>query len=222
MPALTWDTAADKLYETGISQMALYQLSNGAYTNGVAWNGVTAFTESPSGAEATAVYADNIKYLNLMSIEEFGATLECIQYPPEFNQNLGVWSSASYPGITVSQQGHKTFGLAYKTKIGKDDVGNDFGYKIHLVYGCLAAPTEKAYATVNDSPENMTFSFTLTTTPVKVTGYKDIAHLEIDSRAFTSTSAKAKLAAFEKTLFGDTAVTPSLPLPDAVKTALTV
>ena len=221
MPKLTWDAAADRLYETGISNMTLYPISSGAYPVGYAFNGVTAFTESPSGAEASPVYADNIKYLNLMSVEEFGATLEAIQWPKEFNQCLGI--ATPFPGVTVGQQAHKTFGLAYKTIIGSNEDGNDHDYIIHLVYGCFAAPTEKAYATINESPENMTFSWTLTTTPVPVTGYKDIAHLEITASKANAT----KLAAFEEILWGrdvSTGVTPlvpRLPLPNEVKTLLT-
>lgn len=223
MAALVWDKADERFYETGISNMTLYVMSNGEYGDGVAWNGVTAFTESPSGAEATAVYADNIKYLNLMSAEEFGATIEAIQYPAEFNACMGV--ALPKPGVYLSQQGHKTFGLAYKTLIGSNDDGNDHSYKIHLIYGCFAAPTEKAYATINDSPENMTFSWTITTTPVEVTGFKPIAHLEIDARY----ADPDKLADFEDILWGRdadvehsiSAITASLPLPDDVKDYLT-
>ena len=215
MAALTWDATDERFYETGISNMALYVMGSSGYETGVAWNGVTAFTESPSGAEATAVYADNIKYLNLMSVEEFGATIEAIQYPTEFNACIGI--AKPKPGVYISQQAHKTFGLAYKTLIGSNDDGNDHSYKIHLVYGCFAAPTEKAYATVNDSPENMTFSWSITTTPVDVTGYKPIAHLEIDARY----ADPDKLADFEKELWGDATHTPTLFLPDDVKDKLT-
>ena len=223
MALLKWDEADKRFYETGISQMTLYPMSNGAYGNGVAWNGVTAFTESPSGAEATAVYADNIKYLNLISAEEFGATIEAIQYPVEFNGCMGV--AIPKPGVYISQQGHKSFGLSYKTNIGSNEDGDSHSYKIHLVYGAYAAPTEKAYATVNDSPENMTFSWTLTTTPVEVTGFKPIAHLEIDARY----ADPDKLKDFEEILWGRdadveqgiTALTASLPLPDDVKGYLT-
>lgn len=223
MAALTWDAESTRLYETGISNMTLYPFSGGAYQTGVAWNGVTAFTESPSGAEATAVYADNIKYLNLMSVEEFGATLEAIQYPVEFEQCMGI--ARPKPGVMISQQAHKTFGLAYKTLIGSNSDGTDHSYKIHLVYGCFAAPTEKAYATVNDSPENMTFSWSITTTPVEVTGFKPIAHLEIDA----SKADPDKLATFEEKLWGRdadvehsiTALNPTFMLPDTVKSELT-
>lgn len=223
MAALTWDTEATRLYETGISNMTLYVYSGGSYQTGVAWNGVTAFTESPSGAEATAVYADNIKYLNLMSVEEFGATIEAIQYPTEFETCMGI--ARPKPGVVLGQQAHKLFGLAYKTLIGSNQDGNDHSYKIHLVYGCFAAPTEKAYATVNDSPENMTFSWSITTTPVDVTGYKPIAHLEIDA----SKADPDCLKDFEEHLWGRdadvehsiSALTPTFYLPDDVKDFLT-
>jgi len=223
MALLKWDETDKRFYETGISNLTLYVTSNGEYGAGVAWNGVTAFTESPSGAEVTAVYADNIKYLNLVSAEEFGATIEAIQYPVEFNDCMGI--AIPKPGVYISQQAHKPFGLAYKTLIGSNEDGDSHSYKIHLVYGCYATPSEKAYTTVNDSPENMTFSWTLTTTPVEVTGYKPIAHLEIDARY----ADPDKLKDFEDILWGRdadaehgiTALTASLPLPDDVKGYLT-
>ena len=165
MSRLTWDNAGERYYETGVKQGVLYPIqSDGKYSLGVAWNGLTAVTESPSGAEATALYADDIKYLNLISNEEFGATIEAYTYPDEFAECDG--SAALADGVMLGQQKRKTFGLCYKTTVGNDVDGNDYGYKLHLIYGCLAAPSEKAYATINDSPEAITFSWEVSTTPV--------------------------------------------------------
>lgn len=195
--AVEWDATGEHLYETGIDRGMLYPINaSGAYTPGVAWNGLTAVTESPSGAEATKLYADNIKYLNLYSAEEFGATIEAYTYPKEFEACDGSADIAT--GVAIGQQSRKTFGLAYRTKIGNDVDGNDHGYKIHLIYGCMASPSEKAFQTINDSPEAITFSWEVSTTPVNVTGFKPTASITIDS---TKVDAD-KLAAFEKTIYG--------------------
>ena len=215
MAKLIWDATGERLYETGVKQGVLYIPTDGVYSKGVAWNGLTAVTESPSGAEATALYADDIKYLNLMSNEEFGATIEAYTYPEEFAECDG--SASLVAGVKIGQQSRKTFGLCYRTTLGNDVEGNDFGYKLHLVYGALAAPSEKAYATINDSPEAITFSWEVTTTPVAVTGYKPTAHIEIDS-----TVADAdKLAALEAILYGSEDSEPRMPLPDEIKTLMT-
>lgn len=209
MSKLVWDQTGERLYETGVSKGVLYPYSNNKYNTGVAWNGLTGVTESPSGAEATALYADNIKYLNLMSAEEFGATIEAYTYPDEFGQCNGEGEIAQ--GVTVGQQKRTPFGMSYQTKIG-DDTDPDKGYKIHLIYGAQAAPSEKAYATVNDSPEAITFSWEVTTTPVEVPGMKPTASLTIDSTKVD----KAKLAELEKILYGDVNTEPRLPLPQEV------
>ena len=209
MSKLVWDQTGDRQYETGVSKGVLYPYSNNKYNTGVAWNGLTGVTESPSGAEATALYADNIKYLNLMSAEEFGGTIEAYTYPDEFGQCNGEGEIAQ--GVTVGQQKRSPFGMSYQTKIG-DDTDPDKGYKIHLIYGAQAAPSEKAYATVNDSPEAITFSWEVTTTPVEVPGMKPTASLTIDS----TKADKAKLAELEKILYGDTTTEPRLPLPSEI------
>lgn len=209
MPKLIWDKSGDRFYETGVSKGVLYPLSGTAYTKGVAWNGLTAVTESPSGAEATPLYADNIKYLNLVSAEEFGATVEAYTYPDEFAACNGEAQLAT--GVSIGQQPRQTFGMAYQTKIG-NDVNSELGYKIHIIYGALAAPSEKAYATVNDSPEAITFSWELTTTPVEVTGFKPTAYVVIDS---TKVDAE-KLALLEAKLYGTDSEEASLPLPDEI------
>lgn len=210
---LEWDKTGERMYETGVSKGVLYPLSEGAYNKGVAWNGLTAVTESPSGAEATPLYADNIKYLNLMSTEEFGATVEAYTYPDEFAACNGEASLAE--GVTIGQQKRTTFGMAYQTKVG-NDLDPEAGYKIHLIYGALAAPSEKAYATVNDSPEAITFSWELTTTPVEVTGFKPTASLVIDS---TKVEA-SKLAALEAVLYGSESEEARLPLPNEILTLI--
>lgn len=211
MTKLKWDQTGERLYETGVSKGVLYPLVSGAYPKGVAWNGLTAVNENPSGAEPTPLYADNIKYLNLMSAEEFGATIEAYMYPDEFSECNG--EAELTEGVAIGQQARKLFGLSYQTKIGSDQ-NNDLGYKIHLIYGALAAPSEKAYATVNDSPEAITFSWEISTTPVEVTGFKPTASLVIDSTKV----APEKLAAFEKILYGDEQTEARLPLPDEVVT----
>lgn len=216
MAALTWDDTGDRIYETGIKKGVLYpQSAQGTYPTGVAWNGLTGVKESPSGAEPTPIYADDIKYLSIMSAEEFGATIEAYTYPDEFAACDG--SASLTEGVTIGQQARQTFGLSYRTTLGNDVVGDAYGYKIHLIYGALAAPSEKDYATINDSPEAMTMSWDVTTTPVAVTGFKPTASITIDSTKVDAT----KLAAFEKILYGDTSAA-RLPLPDEVKTLLAI
>lgn len=214
MSKLVWDKTGERLYETGVKQGVLYPMdAKGTYPKGVPWNGLTNVTESPSGAEATALYADDIKYLNLMSNEEFGGTIEAYTYPDEFAECDGSASIAT--GVYIGQQARKTFGFCYRTTIGNDVESNAHGYKLHLVYGALASPSEKAYATINDSPEAITFSWEFSTTPVNVTGFKPTACLTIDS---TKVDAE-KLAALEKILYGDDAddtAVARLPLPDEV------
>ena len=216
MTKLVWDETGKRLYETGVKMGVLYvQGEGGAYKKGVAWNGLTAVTESPSGAEANPMSADDVKYLNLFSAEEFGATIEAYTYPEEFEQCDGSESIST--GVTIGQQERKQFGLCYRTTLGNDTDGNDHGYKIHLIYGAKASPSEKAYATINDSPEAITFSWELSTTPVSVTGYKPTANLVIDSTKVD----KEKLAKLEAMLYGDTSSEPTLPLPDKVVEILT-
>jgi hypothetical protein len=217
MPKLIWDKAGEKLYETGVRNGVLYpQDATGAYPAGVAWNGLTAVTESPSGAESNPLYADDIKYLNLMSAEEFGATIEAYTYPDEFAQCDG--SAELVAGVMIGQQSRKPFGLCYRTTIGNDTEGEAHGYKLHLIYGATASPSEKGYQTVNDSPEAITFSWEVSTTPVPVPGFKPTASLVVDS---TKTDA-AKLAALEAILFGGSApeTTAHLPLPDEIATLM--
>ena len=216
MAVLTWDATGEHFYETGVRKGVLYvQNSNGTYGTGVAWNGLTAVTESPSGAEPTPIYADDIKYLNLYSVEEFGATIEAYTYPDEFAQCDG--SESPVAGMSIGQQSRKSFGFCYRTALGNDVAAEDYGYKLHILYGCKASPAEKSYQTINDSPEAITFSWEITTTPVDVSGYKPTACVIIDS---TKCDA-AKLAALEATLYGSANGDPTLPLPDAIKTALT-
>ena len=208
---LTWDQTGERLYETGVKRGVLYpQGEGGVYPKGYAWNGLTGVTESPSGAEANPLWADDIKYLNLMSAEDFGATVEAYTYPDEFEECDG--SAEIAPGVTIGQQKRKAFGMAYTTAIGNDVDGSDHGYKIHLIYGAMAAPSERAYATMNDSPEAITFSWELTTTPVNVAGFKPTAHLEINS---TKVDAD-KLAALEAILYGTESEEARLPLPDEI------
>jgi len=211
MPKIVWDKTGERIYETGVDHGVLYPMgASGAYDKGVAWNGLISVTESPSGAEATPLYADNIKYLNLMSAEEFGATIEAYTYPDEFAMCDGSAEVAT--GVMIGQQARRAFGLCYRTAIGNDVNGNDHGYKLHLIYGALAAPSEKGYQTINDSPEAITFSWEVSTTPVEVPGFKPTASLTVDS---TKVAAE-KLAALEAILFGSEAEEARLPLPAEV------
>lgn len=215
MSMLEWDKTGERYYETGVDRGVLFPMdTSGAYAAGVAWNGISAVTESPSGAEASPVYADNIKYLNLMSAEDFGCSIEAYTYPDEFEACNGAAEIA--PGVVIGQQTRKGFGFAYRTLIGNDVEGTEHGYKIHLVYGAMASPSEKAYSTVNDSPEAMALSWDITTTPVNVTGFKPTAHVEIDSR----TTDPEKLAAFEAILYGADETESRLPLPDEIATLM--
>ena len=215
MPKLTWDNTGERIFETGVKQGVLYPIqSDGKYTKGVAWNGRTAVTESPSGAEATALYADDIKYVNLLSNEEFGATIEAYTYPDEFAECDGSAELAT--GVMIGQQKRKIFGLCYRTTIGNDVEGNDYGYKLHLVYGCLAAPSEKGYSTINDNPDAITFSWEVSTTPVNVEGFKPTSQITIDSTKADPT----KLAALEAVLYGGAETEAKLPLPDEVATLM--
>lgn len=218
MAKLVWDKTGDRLYETGVKNGVLYIPTAGVYSKGVAWNGLTAVTESPSGAEPTALYADDTKYLSLMSTEEFGATIEAYTYPDEFAACDG--SAELADGVMIGQQKRSTFGLCYKTTVGNDTEGNEHGYKLHIIYGALAKPSERAYATINDSPEAITFSWEITTTPVNVTGAKPTASIVIDS----TKADPSKLAALEDILYGkdgEPASEPRLPLPDEIKSLMT-
>lgn len=220
MAKLVWDVVGDRTYETGVDHCVLYPVSsNGAYPSGIAWSGVTSISESPSGADANKQYADNINYITLYSVEELGASIEAFTYPEEFEACDGTASLIT--GVTIGQQPRQGFGLAYRTKIGNDTVGEDYGYKIHLLYGCRASPSDRGYETINDSPEAITFSWEITTTPVNVTGKKPTALVTIDSRDFTSTAAAAKLAEFEAVIYGSENTDARLPLPDEVITLLT-
>jgi hypothetical protein len=223
MAKIVWDKTGEHFYETGVKNCVLYIPTEGVYSKGVAWNGITAITESPSGAEATALYADDIKYLNLYSVEEFGATIEAYTYPDEFAECDG--SAELVAGVKIGQQARKPFGLCYRTTIGNDTDGNDHGYKLHIIYGAMASPSEKSYNTINDSPEAVTFSWELTTTPVNVAGAKPTASITIDSTKVD----EQKLAALEEVLYGKDgtgsdhtgATEPRLPLPDEIKTIMT-
>ena len=214
MPKLEWDKSGEKLYETGVKNCALYVFRNNAYDKGIAWNGITGITESPSGAEASALYADDIKYLNLISNEDFGATLEAYTYPKEFEECDGTAEISK--GVSIGQQNRKTFGLVYKTTLGNDVDGNSHGYKIHVIYGCLAAPSEKAYASINDSPEAITFSWELSTTPVEVNGFKPTSTITIDS---TKIDAE-KLKKLEDKLYGSETGEATLLLPNEIMALL--
>lgn len=215
MAKLVWDATGQHLYETGVDHVVLYKLdAQNAYSSGYAWNGVSAINESPSGADSNPIYADNIKYLDLRSAEEFGATIECYTYPDEFAECNGEAMPAS--GIVLGQQTRKTFGLSYRTLIGNDVKGNDYGYKLHLIYGCTASPSEKNYQTVNDSPEAGSFSFEVTTVPVAVPGYKNTALIVIDSTKFSAATMKS----LEDLLYGTENATAALPSPETVLTTL--
>lgn len=216
MAIISWDQVGDRIFETGVDHGVLYLPNNsGVYDTGFAWNGLVTVTESPSGAESSPQYADNIKYLNLTSSEDFGATIEAFTYPDEFAVCDGTAAPAE--GVYIGQQRRKTFGLSYRTRVGNDLDGTDHGYKLHLVYGALAAPSEKAYGTINESPEAITFSWELTTTPVAVgtingVEYKPTASLVVDSTKVVA----ADLAALETILYGAAATQPRLPLPSEV------
>lgn len=214
MSKLVWDVVGERNYETGVSKGVLYPMVSGAYPKGVAWSGLTTVTETASGAEATPLYADNIKYLNLMSVEELGGTIEAYTAPDEFGACDGT--AELTPGVSIGQQPRQTFGLAYQTILGNDTENNNHGYKIHLVYGALASPTERSYATVNDSPEAMTMSWEFSTTPVSVTGFEPTSLVVIDS---TKVDAE-KLAAFEAIIYGSEDQEARLPLPNEVATLL--
>lgn len=220
MSRIVWDKTGDRFYETGVEKGVLYPYADGAYNKGVAWNGLTAVTESPSGGEATALWADNIKYLNIMSTEELGATIEAYTYPDEFKACNGETEISA--GVTIGQQSRSMFGLSYVTKIGNDTDGQDHGYKIHLIYGAMAAPSEKAYETTDDSVEAMTFSWEISTTPVEVTTgkFKPTASVTIDSTKVKTDELKK----LEDILYGKDdgeAIEPRLPLPDELATIFT-
>lgn len=215
MARLVWDNAGERLFETGVKNGVLYvQDEDGTYMDGVVWNGLTAITESPSGADETPLYADDIKYVVFYSNEEFGATIEAYTYPEEFEQCDG--SAQLGAGVTVGQQARRSFGLVYKTAIGNDIQGQDLGYKIHIIYGAKAAPSEKAYATINDSPEAITFSWELSTVPVNVAGLKPTSTVVIDSTKCNSET----LAIIEDKLFGSDEEEAQLLLPDEIKALL--
>lgn len=217
MSKLVWDETGEKIYETGVSNLALYVYGTDGYGNGVAWNGVTSISETPAGAEVTPVYADNTKYLNMTSLETFGGTIEAYMYPDEFKACDG---SVNIGGMNLGQQKRKTFGLAYKTIKGNDTEGEGYGYKLHLVYGCLASPSSRSYSTTNESPEAITFSWEFSTTPVNVTingtEYKPTSIVTIDSDDFATPEKQAKLKALEDVLFGTESKEPKLPTPSEV------
>ena len=216
MSKIVWDAIGEHTFETGVRNGVLYlKNAEGAYNTGVAWNGLTSVSESPEGAEATDLYADDIKYLTLMSAENFKATIEAYTYPVEFEECDGSATIAN--GVVIGQQSRKPFGLCYRTAIGNDTDGNEHGYKLHIVYGCQASPSEKQYSTINDSPEAITFSWEVNTTPVNVTGKKPTATLIIDS----TKADKAKLTALEAILYGSESTEPRLPLPDEIATLMT-
>ena len=215
MSKIVWDAVGDHIFETGVRNGVLYlKDAQGAYNTGVAWNGLTSVSESPEGAEPTDLYADDIKYLSLMSAENFKATIEAYTYPVEFEECDG--SATIAKGVVIGQQSRKPFGLCYRTSIGNDTDGNEHGYKLHIVYGCLASPSEKQYSTINDSPEAITFSWEVNTTPVNVNGKKPTATLIIDS----TKADKSKLTALEAILYGSEQDEPRLPLPDEIVTLM--
>lgn len=214
---LVWDAVGERLFETGVKQCVLYPIDkvSGTYNKGVAWNGVTSVSESPSGAEATDLYADDAKYLSLLSAETFGCTVEAYTYPEEFEACDGTAQLTA--GVTIGQQARSVFGLCYRTTVGNDVDGNDHGYKLHIIYGCKATPSEKSYSSINDSPEAITFSWTVNTTPVSVEGFKPTASLVIDSTKVD----KAKLSKLEDVLYGSESADPRLPLPNEIVGILT-
>jgi hypothetical protein len=212
MAVLTWDNVGERYYETGVDRGVLYIPTGGVYSMGYAWNGLVSVTESPSGAEPNAQYADNIKYLNLLSVEGFGGTIEAFTYPPEFAACDGT--TIQNAGVVVGQQSRQVFGLSYRTRLGNDALGDDYGYKLHLVYGCLASPSEKAYSTINDSPEPITFSWEFSSTPVAVTGLKPTSVVTVDTTKITG----GQLTTLTNALWGTAGTSPRLPLPDEVIT----
>lgn len=214
MSKLIWDATGERYYETGVKNGVLYVMEAGKYGNGVAWNGLTAVTESPSGAEATPLYADDIKYLNLMSAEEFGGTIEAYMYPDEFKACNGEAELAA--GVSIGQQSRKVFGFCYRTVLGNDTDNNEHGYKLHIIYGAQASVSEKAYSTINESPEPLTFSWEFTTTPVEVNGFKPTSIVTIDSTKVD----KSKLEALEAKLYGSESEEPSLPMPNEIATMM--
>ena len=223
MAKLVWDQAGERTYETGVSECALYVASSGTYPAGVAWNGLTGVTESPSGAEETPLYANNSKYLSMRSAEELGGTIEAYTYPDEWAQCDG--SASLTTGVHVGQQARKTFGLAYKTVVGNDSDGEAYGYKLHLIYGATASPSERAYATINDSPEAITFSWEFQTTPVEIPSsvgdFKKTSCITIDTTELTSGKENANLKALEEILYGTQSATARLPLPQDVYSIMT-
>lgn len=216
MSKIVWDATTERLFETGVDHAVLYPMSDiGAYTNGVAWNGIVSISENPSGAEANPQYADNIKYLNLLSAEDYGSTIECFTYPPEFNECNGIAEVA--PGGYIGQQSRRSFGLCYRTLIGNDVKGQDYGYKLHMIYNATASPSEQTHDTVNESPEAETMSFEISTTPITVTGRKPTATFVVDSTRVDSDA----LARLEAILYGTDNTQPRLPLPDEIISILT-
>ena len=219
MSKIVWDELGSHLFETGVDHCVLYPVgANGAYPEGVAWNGITGVTQSPSGADETKLWADNIKYVSLRAAEEFGGTIEAYTYPDEFAECDG--SATVVAGLRAGQQPRKAFGLAYRTLIGNDTELDSHGYMLHLVYGATCSPSQRSYATKNDSPEAITFSWEFSTNPVNFTGFKPTSYMEIDSTKFTSETDKAKLKALEDKLFGTDKDEAYLPLPDEVATTL--
>jgi uncharacterized repeat protein (TIGR02543 family) len=218
--ALVWDELGEKLYETGVDHGVLYPFNSttNQYDEGFAWNGLTAVNETPSGAEANDLYADNIKYLSLYSAEKLEATIEAYQSPKEFDECDG--SASLTTGVKLYQQNRKSFGFVFRSKVGNDTEGDEYGYKLHLLYGCKASPSERGYSTVNESPEAITFSWSISTTPVNVSGFKPTSLITVDSRDFNTEELRAKLAALEAVLFGSSAADARLPLPDEVKSIL--
>lgn len=214
MSKIVWDAIGERLYETGVDHGVLYPYKDGKYEGGVAWNGITSITENKSGAETTALYADNVKYLSLKSLEEYGVTIECYTYPKEFEACNGMATLAK--GATIGQQARSSFGLSFRTLIGNDTEGDAFGYKLHLVYGCDATPSEESNSTINDSPEAKTMSYEVSTTPVSVDGFRNTSCVTVDS----TQASKEALAALEKILYGDEETEARLPFPDELKTIL--